>query len=154
MRQKVLEPFVLSFEIHYNLLVPASSTFSLSISTKFLLKLMLTTWHLCADATYKLICQGFPVLISGTTDLQRHFHPVSVSICSNEAVDDFTFIFSALKDSIGKIHNQIYQPTILIADGAEQITNALLQPQQTGSQFRNSLSMKEHLVQSTGLTLS
>ena len=39
-------------------------------------------------------------------------------------MDDLTFIFSILKDSIGKIHSQIYQPTILIADGAEQITNA------------------------------
>ena len=54
---------------------------------------MLKTWHLCADATYKLIWQSFPVLISGTIDLQRHFHPVSESIYSNEAVDDFTFIF-------------------------------------------------------------
>lgn len=34
-----------------------------------------------ADATYKLMWQGFPVLIVGTTDLDRKFHLIGVAVC-------------------------------------------------------------------------
>ncbi len=37
-----------------------------------------------ADATYKLIWQGFPCLIIGTTDMIRQFHPYGFAVCSNE----------------------------------------------------------------------
>lgn len=36
---------------------------------------------------------------------------------------DFDFIFSSLKNSLKRIHNYDYKPSILIADGAEAITN-------------------------------
>ena len=107
-------------------MVPSASIFRIAITTKYLLSLALKTGHICADTTYKLIWQGFPVLVVGTTDLQRHFHPVSVYLCSNESTEDFIFIFSNLKESISIIHFKIYSPKILVADGAEQITNAFI----------------------------
>ena len=45
------EPFITSFEIFYNDLVPSSSNFPIAISTKFLLSLALKTSHICADTT-------------------------------------------------------------------------------------------------------
>jgi hypothetical protein len=40
--------------------------------------------HLCADATYKLIWQGYPVLIVGSTDQAKRFHPLGLAVCMNE----------------------------------------------------------------------
>jgi hypothetical protein len=36
---------------------------------------------------------GFPVLICGTTDARRRFHPFSVSISSSQSHEEFCFIF-------------------------------------------------------------
>jgi hypothetical protein len=93
------------------------------MSTKALLKQAMLAHHLCADATYKLVLQGFPVLIVGTTDFKRKFHPFSVSVCSGETGDDYPFIFSALKSSL---FEYTYRPTALIADGADAITNVFM----------------------------
>ena len=79
--------------------------------------------HLCADATYKLNWHGYPVFVIGVTDAGRHFHPISISICSNETAADFEFVFSSIKQIVEKLHNVRYNPTILVADGADAITN-------------------------------
>lgn len=42
-----------------------------------------------ADATYKLVWQGFPVLIVGSTDLNRKFHLFGVAVCLTEKTIDF-----------------------------------------------------------------
>ena len=39
------------------------------------LLIQLKTEHVLADATYKIIIEGFPVLTVGTTDKDRHFIP-------------------------------------------------------------------------------
>ena len=109
------EPFITSFEIHYNSLVPSSSTFMIAITTKYLLSLALKTGHICADTTFKLIWQGFPVLAYGTTDLQRHFNPVSIYLCSNESTEDFILIFSNLKESISNEDPYVRKCAILCA---------------------------------------
>ena len=46
-----------------------------------------------ADATYKLIWQGFPVLVIGTSDRDKVFHIIAVAVCSNERTADFEFLF-------------------------------------------------------------
>ncbi|CAF4641731.1 unnamed protein product [Rotaria sp. Silwood2] len=56
--------------------------------------------HLCSDATYKLVWQGFPVLIIGTTDLNKAFHPFGLAI-------------------------YLLKPTALICDAADSIKNGL-----------------------------
>src|SRR5690606_7853637 len=73
--------------------------------------------HLHADATYKLTWEGFPVLVVGVTDANRSFHPVCVSISSNETTASFQFIFNALKQ-------KDFHPKFLISDAACAIRQA------------------------------
>ena len=58
---------------------------------------MLQSSHILhADATYKLNWEGMPVLIIGTTDLNRSFHLISICISSDESKASFRFIFNSL----------------------------------------------------------
>ncbi|CAF3358563.1 unnamed protein product, partial [Rotaria socialis] len=57
--------------------------FRIFMSSLRLLNIISMSSHLCSDATYKLVWQGFLVLIVGTTDLNRAFHPFGLAICSN-----------------------------------------------------------------------
>jgi hypothetical protein len=67
--------------------------------------------------------KGFPVLICGTTDSKKKFHPYSLTICSKETHEDYAFIFNAIKNAAKKFHSFEYRPNILIADAAPAITN-------------------------------
>ena len=49
-----------------------------------LLQETMKTTHLATDATYKLMWQGFPVLMIGTTDKDRRYHPFGLAIRTNE----------------------------------------------------------------------
>ena len=53
-----------------------------------------------ADASYKVIWEGIPILISGGTDMDRLFHPYGINICANEKTADFIFVFKSLVDSL------------------------------------------------------
>jgi hypothetical protein len=85
--------FIVSYEINYD----ETSYFRFFVSSKTLLKLAFNVNHIHADATYKLIWQGYPVLVVGTTDKIRQFHPFGLCTCSNEQTADFVFLFEALK---------------------------------------------------------
>lgn len=99
-----------------NMQYDASSNSELSIS------LIIKALHVHADATYKLILQGYPVLVVGTTDKQKHFHPFGAAISSNENTYSFTFIFQAIKKAAKDLINYEFNPTHLIADAAGAIT--------------------------------
>jgi hypothetical protein len=71
-----------------------------------------------ADATYKLIWQGFPVFVVGTSDANKKFHPTCIAVCSHEAEDDFRFTFDALKRWIPEL-----EPQFCLAHGANAIFN-------------------------------
>ena len=62
---------------------------------------------------------GFPCLIAGTTDMDRHFHPFGFAVCSNEVEEDFRFIFESIKD-----HNHDNKNLILVSDSSDAIRNA------------------------------
>ncbi|CAF4253261.1 unnamed protein product [Rotaria magnacalcarata] len=83
--------------------------FILFVTTRNLIKNCLNSNHICADATYKLIWQGYPVLIVGTTDKQCAFHPFGIALCINEKTSDFD-----------------YCPIILVADASGAITNGFI----------------------------
>ena len=55
-----------------------------------------------AEATYKLIWQGFPVLVVES----RHFHPFGIEVCSNENTEDFEFLFNSVRNGFAKIFGQ------------------------------------------------
>jgi hypothetical protein len=78
-----------------------------------------------ADATYQLIFEGCPVLMDEYTDLDRHFHPFGINVCSNKKTKDFIFIFKALID-IAKNLNVELKIEILISDASEAIRNAFI----------------------------
>ncbi|CAF1612146.1 unnamed protein product, partial [Didymodactylos carnosus] len=98
--------------------------FRFFITTRRLLRIASSSKKIHADATYKLVWQGFPVLIVGTTDLDRHFHAFGMAVCSNEKKQDFIFIFRALQEGLQKINLKEINPDVLIADGADSIRNA------------------------------
>ena len=97
--------------------------FYLFFITKRLLENTKKSKHICADATYKLLHRGHPILIVGTTDKDKSFHPIGVAFCCNEKEEAFKFIFQSINDCVTEIYNFDYQPTILVADASEAITN-------------------------------
>lgn len=98
--------------------------FRIAISTRRMLSNCVGIDQLCVDATYKLVWQGFPFLVVGTVDRAKKFHPLCFAICSNERQEDFTFLFKTIKSSVEELYNEIFAPSILIADGAYSIRNA------------------------------
>ncbi|CAF4217845.1 unnamed protein product [Rotaria sordida] len=78
--------------------------FRIFISSIHLLNIVSMSQHIHADATYKLIWQGFPVLVIGTIDLNKAlFHPFGLAICSNEKkTKDFEFIFNSIQIDMQK----------------------------------------------------
>ncbi|CAF4312743.1 unnamed protein product, partial [Rotaria sordida] len=88
----------------------ANPLFRLFVTTKNLMKNCLNSNHVCAYATYKLIWQGYPVLMVGTTDKQCAFHPFGMALCINEQTDDFEFIFKSLQITVEKLYNINYCP--------------------------------------------
>ena len=102
------------------------SSFKISMSTKFLLQLGRYSDHTCTDTTHKVMWEGFPLFLNGTTDMCRSYHPQSISICTQETEKEFEFAFNAIKDSLLNIFDYNYRPKILVADGAEAITNGFM----------------------------
>ncbi|CAF4368506.1 unnamed protein product [Rotaria sp. Silwood2] len=101
--------------------------FRFFVTTKRLLFNASISNKIHVDTTYKLIWQGFPCFIIGTTDMIRQFHPFGFAVCSNEKQNDFEFIFNCLRGGLLNLNLQMNeQELILIADGAEAISNAFL----------------------------
>ena len=48
------------------------------------------------DATYSVNWNVFPLLINGTSDLNRTFHPLGLALSSKEAHFDYKFLFNSL----------------------------------------------------------
>ena len=97
---------------------PESEWFCLVWTTKRLLALTELSRSVNIDATYKLNSQGYPVLVVGTTDRAKHFHPFAVALARNETGRSFAFLFKALREAC-----QNWKPDVLIADSAVAITN-------------------------------
>lgn len=116
------KPFVLKFEMNCENV--DSIDFRFFVTTKLLLKQAIDCIKIHADATYKIIWQGFPLLLVGTTDLHRSFHPFGVAICTSEQQKDFEFIFTSLKNGVEDIFDQMLAPKFLVADAAKSIHNA------------------------------
>jgi hypothetical protein len=119
------EVFVCSFDSdpgkdHHN---PAY--FRIALSTKRLLRLGAKSQSVHADATYKLIWQGYPVLITGYSDADRKFHPLMLAVTTHETKMDFKFLFSAVIHGVDLATNGDIQfcPTHLISDAAPAIKN-------------------------------
>ena len=93
--------------------------FYVFFTTKRLLSFAEKTKHICADATYKLLQHGYPLLVVGTTDKARKFHPFGIALCSNEKSEAFSFIFKSIKECILTVYNYDYEPNVLVADARD-----------------------------------
>lgn len=112
------------FVIAYYILESDPPSFRIVLSTKNLLKQCISADILHADATYKLIWQGYPVLIAGTTDKNRKFHPICLTVTTNECKADFKTMFQGVKSNLLSIFSHTFEPKILVCDAAKSIQNA------------------------------
>lgn len=115
-------PFILSHECSE----PGDKAkfFRFAVTSKILLKNATKSKILHADATYKLIWQGFPVLIIGCTDKRKTFHPIVIGVSTNETQSDFTFMMESVKNGVKKHFNVEYMPNVMVGDAAPAISNA------------------------------
>lgn len=96
-------PFVVDSKIQYD----PEPMFQIFISTKSLLAATSNILH--ADVTYKCVWQGYPILMVGITDRDKHYHHFGIGVCSNETTRDFIFLFEALKHGTNML-SQTFQP--------------------------------------------
>lgn len=115
------EAFVLSYESSS---ISEALHFRFSMTTPLLLKKCIGLKTLCIDATYKLNWNGFPLIVLGTVDRQKKFHPLVYACTSHETTEDYSFVFESLKNAIEVCFETSFDPTTLIADGAMAIRNA------------------------------
>ena len=66
--------------------------------------------------------EGYPILMVGTVDLCREFHPYAIVITKTETDEDYKFMFSQLKSLAETIKVDAFDPKILLADTAAAIT--------------------------------
>lgn len=73
---------------------------------------------------YKLNWLEYPLIVLGTTDRQNKFHPLLYACTTTETTNDYSFVFESLKRGIEIFLEENFEPTTLIADGADAIRNA------------------------------
>lgn len=86
------DPFVIAYKVDYGE-NDTQKSFWFTITSKYLMEIAVDTDNLACDATYKLSLAGFPGVIIGTVDKNKRFHPLSLSIVSNEKEDTYFSIF-------------------------------------------------------------
>lgn len=115
------DAFVLSHESNA---MSESLGFRFTMTTPLLLKKFIALEKICIDATYKLNWLGYPLIVLGTVDRMKKFHPLLYACTSHERTEDYAFVFQSVKDGLQIHFNEIFQPETLIADGADAIRNA------------------------------
>lgn len=73
------------------------------VSTRKLLNETARSELVHADGTYKMVWQGFPLIVIGTTDRTRKFVLAGIAICPGETSDDYKFAFKGMKDAYDMI---------------------------------------------------
>lgn len=114
------EAFVLS---HESCSIEENMSFRFTMSTPALLAKLAKRETICIDATYKLNWMEFPLIIMGTVDRAKKFHPMIYACSSHERTEDYAFVFQSVKDAIRVHCKKIFNPMTLIADGADAIRN-------------------------------
>lgn len=111
------DPFVLNYVVDAKSFDVDDQDLKIVISTRRLLSLCKNSPLVQIDATYKLVWQGYPVIIAGTTDKNKVFHPFVLSVTKGESANDFEFVFRALHEA-----QLEWSPSFLLADGSDAIT--------------------------------
>ncbi|CAF4399431.1 unnamed protein product [Rotaria sp. Silwood2] len=94
-------------------------------ATKQLLKDAQSSTLLQVDATYKLTWNELPLLVFGSSDVDRHFRPFGVAlISSDETSTCYIDLFKQLKLISTQENQREYVVNYVMADGAPGITSA------------------------------
>lgn len=96
------------------------------VSTTILLRNAIGSSKLHADSTFKLVWQNYPIIVVGTTDRHKKFHPFGIAVSTNETAEDYQFIYHALKSALFNRFTVEFKPQYLIADAAWAIRNAFM----------------------------
>lgn len=111
------------FVISKFILEPNNVNFRIFMTTKRLISLTRYSTHIATDATFKLNWINFPLLMCGTTDKTRSFHPFGILLSKSETTEDFEFMFRCVKDLAYQIYDFDFNVNVLLADCAGAITN-------------------------------
>ncbi|KAI5150757.1 hypothetical protein ENBRE01_1690 [Enteropsectra breve] len=65
------------------------------------------------DATYKLIDLGYPVVIVGTNDTNKHFYMIGICIFEVESAESYIWYVEALKEFYNQL-GFLFLPIILL----------------------------------------
>lgn len=98
--------------------------FRFVLSTPEMLRRARNLETICIDATYKLNWHGFPLIVLGTVDRTKKFHPIAYACSTHETAEDYEFVFATFHDAIEILYEKKFEPKTLIADGADAIRNA------------------------------
>lgn len=97
------QPFVISHKICYGEVNgETEKRFWYLVSSKKLLEVASKSNVLCADSTYKLLRDGFPVPFFGTVDANKHFKPLFIGVASNETRSTYREMFDVSNNYIKK----------------------------------------------------
>lgn len=96
------------------------------VSSKKLLNNAVGKELFAADTKYKVMWQDLPVSPIGTVDKDRNFHLIGMGVSTNEKEENFTFFFKSIKKRVLETLNALINPTIILCDAAEAISNAFL----------------------------
>lgn len=119
------EPFIANYSLEEN---GSSGAFRFFITTKKLLNYSLDLkTHVCLDTNHKLIWQGFPIFVVGSTDMENRFHCFGLCVASGEDEDVFNFIFQTLQATITQLFFTAYEPTVLVCDPNADLQTAFVQ---------------------------
>lgn len=124
------KPFVLKYQSHTKKGKPDPQKydrdtflFCCVMSTRRLLSNALNSNTIQADSTYKLMWEGYPLHVFGTTDHQRTFHIIAFAFSTKEDSGVFEFCFQAIKDKTKEIFDKDTNVEYLISDAAGAIKN-------------------------------
>lgn len=115
------EAFVLA---HESCTIHEDMSFRFIVTTSNLLEKLAERKTICIDATYKLNWMGFPLIIMGTVDRAKKFHPMIYACSSHERTEDYAFVFQSVKHGIREHVKKRFNPMTMVADGADAIRNA------------------------------
>jgi hypothetical protein len=80
---------------------------------------------LATDATRKSNWKGFSLILMGTNDVAKQFHPFGLLLSLKAKKKDFKFGFKALSTLCRRLNDQMrYKPSKLLADNSSTITKA------------------------------
>lgn len=98
--------------------------FAFVVSTRRLLQQSIGRLNVCADGTYKIVWQEFPIIVVGFLDRENHFHAIALCLTARERTIEYEFAFNAIKKAVRKLEKADLCPNVVVSDAAPSIRNA------------------------------